>query len=192
MKNCWTYKKLAIAMLLLMSTSMTHADELSGHISGLIGLKSMNSSDWPNINTHFSMGFLFDIKKESWPVSITLSLMDTGSEYKHDGLKDLSHTTEYHFGVSKIFKSDDSKIQPYIGGGVSLMYAELEYQTNSNTMTEDGRDVGVWLGAGMYYEIKPRFVLGFDARYSQGEVVLFNAERDIGGLSASATVGYRF
>jgi len=102
MKKYWTHKKLAIAMLLLMTTSMTKADELSGHISGFIGLKFMNSSDWPNINTHFSMGFIFDIKKESWPISIALTLMDTGSKHKHDGMKELAHTTEYHFGVRKI------------------------------------------------------------------------------------------
>ena len=179
-------------MLLLMTTSMTKANELSGHISGLIGLKFMNNSDWPNINTHFSMGFISDIKKESWPVSITLSLMDTGSEYEHNGSKDLSHSTEYHLGISKIFQNHDSKIQPYIGGGVAFMSAELEYQTSINTMTEDGRDVGLWLGAGMYYEINPEFVLGLDARYSQGEAILFNAERDIGGLSAGATIGYQF
>ena len=192
MKNCWTHKKLAIAMLLLMTTSMTKADELSGHISGFIGLKSMNSSDWSNLNTHFSMGVIFDIKKESWPISITLNLMDTGSEYKHDGSKDLAHTTEYHFGISKTFQSHGSKIQPYIGGGVSFIYAELEYQTNSNTMTQDGRDVGVWLGTGMYYDINPEFLLGLDVRYSHGEVVLFNAERDVGGLSIGVTVGYQF
>ncbi len=192
MKQYWSLKNFVIAMFLLMTTSMTKADELSGHVSGFIGLKSLNSSDWPNLNTHFSMGIIFDIKKESWPISITLNVLDTGSEHKHDGLKDLAHTTEYHLGVIKIFKSHRSKIQPYIGGGASFMYAELEYQSNNNTMTQDDRDLGGWFGAGMYYEINPRFVLGLDARYSNGEVILFNVERDTGGIFTGVTVGYQF
>lgn len=72
------------------------------------------------------------------------------------------------------------------------MSAEIELQTNNTTMTQDDSDVGVWIGAGMYYEINPEFVLGFDARYSQGDVTLFDKERNAGGIFAGATVGYQF
>ena len=192
MKPYWTLKNFAIAMLLLLNTSMTNADELSGHVSGFIGLKNMDSSDWPDLNTHFSMGVFFDIKKPSWPISIALDLMDTGGKHKHDGMEDLGHTTEYHFGVRKIFIKLDSKIQPYVGGGVSFMYAEQEYEANNVTTTQDDKDVGGWLGTGIYYEIKPRFVLGLDVRYSQGKVILFKKERDAGGISTGVTVGYKF
>lgn len=192
MKTYWTLKNFVIVMLLLLTTSMTNAGELSGHISGFIGLKTMNSSDWPELDKHFSMGVNFDIKKDSWPISIALDMIDTGSEHEYDGLKDLSHTTEYHFGVRKIFMNQDSKIQPYIGGGVSFMYAELEYQGNNKKMTQDDRDVGSWFGAGMYYEINPRLVLGLDVRYSHGEVILFNTERDAGGISSGVTLGFQF
>ena len=75
-------------MLLLLSTSATNADELSVHISGFAGLKIMDSSDWPELNTHFAMGVLFDIKKDSWPISIALDIFDTGDEYEHDGSRE--------------------------------------------------------------------------------------------------------
>lgn len=192
MKPCWILKNVAIAMLLLLTPSMTNADELSGHISGFIGFKFLDSSDWPDIDTHFSMGGILDIKKDSWPISIALGMVDTGSEYDHDGMKDLGHTTEYHFGVRKIFMNQNSKIQPYIGGGVSFMYAELEYRGNATPEKQEDRDVGSWFGGGMYYEINPKFVLGLDVRYSHGEVVLFDKERDAGGIHAGVTVGYQF
>ena len=192
MKPYWTLKHFSIAMLLLLTTPIINADELSGHISVFIGFKAMDSSDWPDLDTHFAMGIIFDIKKDSWPISIALDVMDTGDEHKHDGLKDLGHTTEIHFGVRRIFMNQNAKIQPYIGGGVSFMSAEQEFQMINTTMTQDDSDVGVWVGTGMYYEINPGFVLGIDARYSQGEVVLFDKERDVGGVFAGVTVGYQF
>ena len=192
LKNNPSIPFLPIAMLLLLSTSTTNADEMSGHISGFAGLKIMDGSDWPELNTHFALGVLFDIKKDSWPISIALDIFDTGDEYKHDGIKNLGHTTEYQLGIRKIFMDQNSKFQPYIGGGVSFMSAELEYQDSNNIMTQDDRAVGVWLGTGMYYEINPSFVLGLDVRYSYGNVTLFNKERDAGGLYTGLTAGFQF
>ena len=56
----------------------------------------MKSSDWLDIDKHFSMGVIFDIKKDSWPISFVLDITDTGGKHKQDGLEDLGHTTEYH------------------------------------------------------------------------------------------------
>ena len=192
MKLYWTLKNFAIAMLLLLNTSMTNADDWSGHIGGFIGLKTLNSSDWPDIDTHNALGIMFDIKKDSWPISIALDILDTGGKNEHDGMEDLGHTTEFQLGVRKIFMKQDSKIQPYVGGGVSFMYAEQEYEVNNITTTQDDRDVGGWLGAGMYYEITPKFVLGLDVRYSYGKVTLFDKELDAGGIFAGVTGGYQF
>ena len=192
MKPYLTLKNLAIAILLLLTTSMTNADEFSGHISGLIGLKALDSSDWPDLDIHNALGVFVDIKKDSWPVSIVLDITDTGGKHKHDGMEDLGHSTELHIGIRKIFINRDSKIQPYVGGGVASIYAEQEFEVNNATVEQDDSDVGIWLGAGMYYEINPKFTLGLDVRYSLGEVTLFNEKLDAGGVITGATVGYQF
>lgn len=187
-----TRKTLVIAMSLLLTTSLTYASEWSGHISLLAGLKTLDSTDWPDLDTHLSMGVAFDIKKDSWPVSIALDVMDTGGEHKHEGMEDLGHTTECHLGVRKIFMSQNSKFQPYIGGGVAFISAEQEYEANNSKMKQDDTAVGGWLGAGVYYTIHPRLVLGLDARYSHGDVTLFDQDRAAGGLQTFATVGVQF
>ena len=192
MKSFLSFKKFAMAVLLMVTTTMTNADELSGHISGYLGLKNLNSSDWPDLDTHFALGVIFDIKKDSWPISIALDIFDTGGKHEHDGMEDLGHTTEFQLGVRKIFMNKDSNIQPYFGGGAAFMYAEQEYEVNNTITKQDDGDVGVWLGAGMYYEINPRFVLGLDVRYSYGEVTLFDKERKAGGIFTGITGGFQF
>jgi hypothetical protein len=192
MKPYWTLKNFAIAMLLLLSTSTTYADEWSGHIGGFAGFKALHSSDWPDLNKHFAMGFIVDIKKDSWPISIVLDILDTGGKYSHDGLDDLGHTTEFLLGVRKIIHKQNSKIQPYVGGGVSLMYAEQEIASIGSKVTQDDRGTGGWLGAGMYYVDNPGFVFGLDARYSYGKVDLFGKEREAGGVFAGVTGTFQF
>jgi len=192
MKSFLSFKKFAMAVLLMVTTTMTNADELSGHISGYLGLKNLNSSDWPDLDTHFALGVIFDIKKDSWPISIALDIFDTGGKHEHDGMEDLGHTTEFQLGVRKIFMNKDSNIQPYFGGGAAFMYAEQEYEVNNTITKQDDGDVGVWLGAGMYYEINPSFVLGLDVRYSYGEVNLFDKERKAGGIFTGITGGFQF
>ena len=192
MKPYYSLSNIAIAMLLLLTAPVTNADKFTGHIGGFIGTKILNGGDWPDLNIHNSLGILFDIKKDSWPISIVLEVMDTGGEHKDAGMKDLGHTTEYHVGVRKIFMSQQVKIQPYIGGGVSFMSAELEIEVNNITTIQDDTNVGGWFGAGMYYEVNPGFVLGLDVRYSHGEVILFNKDRDAGGVYLGVTGGFQF
>ncbi len=187
-----TRRALAVAMLLLLSTSMTHAYEWSGHVGGLLGLKIMDDNDWPDLDTHFSLGFISDIKEDSWPISLALDLMDTGSKHDHDGVKDLGHTTEVHLGVRKIFVNQRRRLQPYVGGGVAFMSAELEYETGTGKTKQDDSAVGGWFGVGTYYAVHPRFVVGLDVRYSRGEVSLFDQDRDAGGLHTYITAGFQF
>ena len=192
MKSNWTLKGISLLVFLLLNASLTKAEEFSGHISGFMGLKMMDSNDWPDLDNHFGMGVFFDIKKDSWPVSIVLDITDTGGKHKHNGMEDLGHTTELHFGIRKIFINQDSRFQPYVGGGVSSMYAEQEFEVNNVSTEQDDSTVGIWLGAGMYYEMNPKFVLGLDVRYSDGEVTLFDQDLNAGGLFMGVTGGYQF
>jgi len=192
MKPYWTFTSFATIILLLLTTSITNADEWSGHFSGSAGLKTMNSNDWPDLNKHFSMGFITDVKKNSWPISIALDIMDTGDKHDHDGVTDLGHTTELHLGVRKIIMSRYPKIQPYIGGGVSFMSAEQEYEETDHKVKQDDQGLGGWFGAGLYYEVISLLVVGLDVRLSYGEVTLFDEKLNAGGIYTGVTIGLQF
>ena len=187
-----TLRIVTIAMLLALTTSVAQAYEWSGHVGVLAGGKLLDASDWPDLDKHFSLGFISDVKEASWPISMALDLMDTGGKHDHDGMEDLGHTTEIHLGVRKIFLDQHRQMQPYIGGGVAFMYAEQEYESGSGIVKQDDSAWGAWFGAGVYYAVRPRFVLGLDARYSRGEVSLFNQDRDAGGIHVYITAGHQF
>jgi opacity protein-like surface antigen len=187
-----TLKTVAIVILLLLNTSLSQAYEWSGHIGVLAGGKLLDESDWPDLDKHFSLGFISDVKEGSWPISMALDLMDTGGKHDNDGMEELGHTTEVHLGVRKIFQDQHLKIHPYVGGGIAFMYAEQEYESGSGKMKQDDRGVGGWFGAGMYYAIHPRFVLGLDVRYSNGKVNLFDRDRDAGGIHTYIIGGLQF
>jgi hypothetical protein len=76
----------------------------------------------------------------------------------------------------------------------AFSYAEQEYQVDDdNTTKQDDRDVGAWIGAGMYYyTVIPKFVLGPDVRYSYGRVDLFDQERNAGGVHTCITAADPF
>ena len=187
-----TLKPAATALLLLLTVSLAQADQWSGHLGVLAGGKLLDNGDWPELDKHFSMGFISDIKEDSWPMSMALDLIDTGGKSDHDGAEDLGHTTEIHLGVRKIFLDQHGKIHPYIGGGLAFMYAEQEYEIENIKTKEDDSTVGAWIGVGTYYTVHSKCVIGLDVRYSRGEVSLFDQDRDAGGLHAYITAGIQF
>jgi hypothetical protein len=73
MKSFSNLKRSITAALLLVTASITNASELSGHISAYLGLKTMDSSEWPEIDRHFAAGVLFDLKKDSTSITAILA-----------------------------------------------------------------------------------------------------------------------
>ncbi|MBT8135252.1 MAG: hypothetical protein KJO03_12140 [Gammaproteobacteria bacterium] len=114
--------KIALVLLLILTAPTINADEISGHIGGFAGLKLMDSSDWPELNTHFAMAIMFDIKKYSWPLSISLDIFDTGDEYKHDGVGGWFGTRMYYDINASFVLGLDAR---YSYGKVTLFDKEL-------------------------------------------------------------------
>ena len=127
-----TLEIFASATLLVLTACQ--ANEWSGHIGVLAGAKFLDQSDWPDLDKHYSLGLISDVKEDSWPISMALDLMDTGGKHGHDGMEDLGHTTEVDLGVRKIFQNQHSKIRPYVGGGIAFMHAEQEYDSGIGVM----------------------------------------------------------
>ena len=64
-------EKAAIATLLVLALPIAQADEWTGNIGGFIGSKHLDDNDWGSLDNQDALGFVLDVEKKSWPVSIT-------------------------------------------------------------------------------------------------------------------------
>lgn len=205
MKNLLSFSTLTailIAILLLVTVHSAHADDnndeellgdpWTGNVSGYLGRKFVSENDWPNLDSQRSAGVVADFGKKNWPVSIATDLLFAADVYKKDGIEETAGTTEIHVGVRKVFDLDSTAISPYIGGGLAIVSASLEYENAGVVVDDDDLAFGGWVGAGAYYAITPNLNLGFDLRYSKAEVNLFDQGRESGGLNVGVTIGYHW
>ena len=170
----------------------TQTDGWTGNVSGFLGRKFVDDADWPDLDSQRSAGVIFDFRKQSWPVSIAADFISAAAIHKSGASEFTAGTAEVHLGARKIFVLESTSLRPYVGGGLAFVSATLEDETTGVTLDDKETAVGVWVGAGAYYEITPRFILGLDVRYSKAEVSLFDKDRQTGGLNAGVTVGFHW
>lgn len=172
----------------------TNEEGWTGQVGAVLGRKSLNSDDWPQLDKHGSVGMLLDFRRQHWPVSIAVDLFGTGDgSSRVDGKRD-SYTAEAHLGLRKVFTFSDPSchLRPYVGGGLSLAFAELKDGSGEATKTEEDTGTGYWLGAGGYYDVNPSLSLVADVRYSEADLELFDASLDSGGVNLSLGAVYRW
>jgi opacity protein-like surface antigen len=195
-----TMNNAILATLLLTSISFAQAgddlgnDDFTGNISGFLGEKSLDDKNWGELDSQGSLGMILDFKKQSWPVSIAVDVILAGNEDRDGGVKTEGGTLEAHIGVRKIFEISGSSFQPYIGGGVALVAADVRNRKdgNSASLQDDDTVFGTWVGGGLYYAATNQLNIGLDLRYSKAEVSLFDEDREAGGFYAGITTGYHW
>jgi len=185
-------KKAAIATLLVLALPATQASDWTGNIGGSLGSKRLDDKDWSSLDSHTSVGFMLDVGKTSWPVSFTYDLIVSGEIDKDGDLKDEAYTLENHFGIRKTFNLEDSKFRAYIGGGITMVSAEIRNKTATTTNKDDDDAAGIWLGAGWFVDVTDSFDIGVDLRYSEAEVTIFDQDLEAGGMHFAATASYHW
>ncbi len=185
-------KQAVITAMLVLALPIVQASDWTGNVGGFIGSKHLDDNDWSPLDSHDASGFMLDVKKKSWPLSITYDLVGSYDEEKNGASKDEAYTIENQFGVRKTFELEDSKMRPYIGGGVTLVSAEIKNKTATTSVKDDDDGTGLWLGAGWYFGVTESFDIGFDVRYSEAEVTIFGQDLEAGGMHYAATASYHW
>ena len=187
-----TVKTAVISILLLLFLSTAHAGDWTGNISGYVGQKSLDDSDWSQLDSQVAVGLILDLKQSNWPLRIAFDTIGSGDVHEHGSQKDEGYTLENHLGIRKVFEFNDLPVKPYLGGGIALVYGELKKKEGAVTVSDDDRALGGWIGGGLYFELTSHINLGLDLRYSQAEVTLFDLDREAGGIHAGVTAGYHW
>jgi len=144
------------------------SDRYTANLSGYLGHKTLDEGDWQSLDSQTAIGVLFDIRKQSWPVSIVYNVVGSGDVDKSGSLETEGYTLEHRIGIRKTY--DSEKIHRYYGGGIALVEAEIKNKDNGITTSEDDDSAtGYWLGAGLYYDVTSQFILGFDVTYTNAD-----------------------
>ena len=169
------------------------ATEWSGHLSYIAGYKKMEDH-WAPAEDQFEYGLVdFDFQKADWPVSITVQVLMSHSEQVPEAegvFGDFSGTYEFNLGLRKIWRQK-KKIQPFIGGGLSIAGASTTVQACGYCYAQTDHDsgFGYWTAAGFYWVLGQNFHTGFNLQYTYAEIQLFDKEFNAGGLHLNALIG---
>lgn len=181
-----------LAILIVISGPVSAA-EFSGNISGFIGKKSLDDNDWENTDSQGAFGVISDFKMSNWPVSIAADAMLSVSTEEGSNSQDIDASTgAFHFGVRKIWYVPGTSFNPYLGGGIA--YSTGYQKRIINDIKQDSNDsaMGAWIGTGAYWRPFKHLNTGFDLRYSQADIKLFDKEVDAGGFQGSLFIGYHW
>ena len=181
-------KKLTRVLALALYAVTAQASPWSGNVNFLLGVKSMDTTDWEPVEDHAAFGVMVDFKQQDWPISIALDFLGSYGEETVGIAKLEGSTSEFNAGVRKIFEVSGSSIRPFLGGGIAFVRGEAK----RNNVVIDDNGAGIWLDGGIYWTLGQSFNLGFDLRYSSADITLAGFEVEAGGTYAGLLLGYHW
>ncbi|MDA8142075.1 MAG: outer membrane beta-barrel protein [Desulfobacteraceae bacterium] len=190
-------KKAAIlAMVVLLLTgygASVWAADFTGNVNVFVGKKYLDDDDWGDLDHQTELGLKVDFAQRRWPINIAIDLLGSSDSETIDGVNYEGKTTEFCVGVRKIFQVDKTGLfNPYIGGGLAFVRAELEQSYRSYYQSDDDTNLGIWLNGGIYFTLSQHFNIGLDLRYSKAEVTLFDTHGEAGGTHIGLILGYHW
>lgn len=164
----------------------------TGHVNGFIGMKNLDDNDWEPLEEQFEFGLDIDFKQHDWPVNAVVGYWYSSDDDTVQGIDLDANSSELYAGVRKIFDLTGSQLQPFVGGGLAFVSAELEGALLGVKVSDDDTAFGGWIEGGAYLPVTENFHIGFDIRYSKAEVTLYGIDAEAGGLHYGVLAGYHW
>jgi opacity protein-like surface antigen len=174
--------------------------EAGGNVNVLIGQKEQDTSfsDTERIQEQDMLGLMLDWGAEGWPINLALDVVNSSKDTDDN---DFNITVDGSVlaidgGVRWYFVKNRA-FEPYVGGGVSYISAEVDTSGETNDLEFKDSTVGYWLNGGIKWVIGEHFNVGGDIRWEKAELDVeddLNNPRDIeaGGLGYAVLLGYRW
>ena len=163
------------------------------------GWRGFDSGEWGPVDDQGAVGFEIVHEPSTWVVGLEAALF--ASERTEDDffvpptstIDFRARTSELSFGIHKEMPVDYAGVHPYVGGGLSLLHAELRGEEGGLEREEDGDSPGVYLHGGVGFDVSETLFLGLDLRVRGGsDVDLLGDDRSTGYGQVTFVLGVRF
>lgn len=163
-----------------------------GHLSLLLGARSLDEDDWSPVEDQFSLGAEFDWTGAGsalgFEVGLSGSAEDDHTRSAGVGVDVEVELLEAYGGVRWSF--GEEQLRPYVGGGLSYVEAQVEAEAGGASASDDDGSVGLYVHGGFQLDVSRHVIVGLDARALLGtDLDLAGASGDADYLQLAALVG---
>ena len=156
----------------------------------LLGRRTLDDGDlWVPADDQNFLGGDFEFGRDDWPLMISLGF-STSREEQESMLPDpedpttevLTNVTgtvwEIDVGIVRYWRRE-KKLRPFLGGGVPVLFAEVERQVDRKVLEKNDTSLGIFTKAGVVVRVSPHFSIGGEARWVGGtDVKILDHEGD--------------
>lgn len=166
---------------------------LPNRVTLYVGQRSLDEDDWTPLEDQTAFAIEFAHEPEDSVIGFELGLAGSADDTIVNGVDVEARTAELYAGVVKSFLRNKGAVRPYIGGGISLISAEIEASAGGQTVDDDDSSVAGYLHGGAAVHLGSAFYLGVDLRVLFGsEVSLFGFDIDADYTQLTAFLGLAF
>jgi hypothetical protein len=185
--------------LLALSLLLLSASCASSRVNAHVGYRNFPSDDWEPVDDQGVVGLEFVNEAPDAAVGIEAAFF--ASEKTEDdafvppaAIVDFRmRTAELSFGVHKELPSEYPGVHPYVGGGISLLRAELRGEEGGLEDEENGDSTGAYVHGGVEFDASSALYLGIDLRVRGGtDVELLGEDRWASYGQITFVIGVRF
>ena len=186
--------------LLWVPVSHGQTSEWTGNINFFIGLKSLNEDDWAPTENQLAFGAKSDFRPRGWPINLAFDVIHSRADetmvmfdplFGNVPFRMEANTTEFNLGVRKYWENYEM-MRPFVGGGLSILNAEITGSAFGISISEDDSAIGIWLGGGLLWVVEEHINIGVEAGYTKAEVTILGIDAEGGGFRVGGLVGYHF
>ena len=174
--------------------------QAGGNINVLIGQKEQdtNFSDTKDVQEQDMLGLMLDWGAEGWPINLAIDIISSSKDSNDNNFNvNVDGSVLALDGGVRWYFLKNRAWEPYVGGGLSYISAEVDTDGQSNDIEFDDSSIGYWLNGGIKWVLGEHFNLGGDIRWEKAELDVEDGlgnSRDIeaGGLGYGVLLGYRW
>jgi opacity protein-like surface antigen len=166
-------RRIAIVAFALAASCANPGNQIELHGA----LRSLDGGDWSPVEEQGTLGLAFVHEAPGSVVGVEAQAFvserteDDFSASPTTVVDARGRTRELCFGLHKSLPVQYEGVHPYLGGGFSLLRAELRGASGTEEVEEDDDSAGLYLHGGVEFDFTPNLFLGLDLRGRAGQKV---------------------